>query len=172
MKIRLSLILAVGAVLFLHGCFVTRSGMRASGLGTWPPQSAQCARNANVAFNLMNVSIGGEMTRLFSDPACVSQPVCSGWIGQESRQLSGPVSGQFWLGPTNHQFTISEQDMIGSDARAAAIGQAPAGKRLYRLTFTQTPITGPPQGVVQATAHYGQCVTDIRQTTSSGGQRN
>jgi hypothetical protein len=158
-------ILGLAAMLLLQSCVFTRSAARTSGLGVWPPTSAQCVRNDNVPFNSLNVSIGAELTRLFADPACVAQPSCTGWVAHEHRQLNGPVSGQFWMGPTNHLFTIGEQDTIGSDAHSLALAQTPQGKRLYRLTFVQTVIVGPSMGVVQATASYGQCVADIIDTT-------
>jgi len=163
---RLHFILAAGAVLLLQGCTVSRIAVRSgdqvttAALGSWPPTSAQCVRNDPVPFNWNGVSIGGELTRLFAEPSCVAQPVCFDWAVKESRQLTGPVSGQFWMGPSNHQFPKAEQDSIGQLARTAALAQAPANKWLIRLTFTNPIIVGggASTGVVQAKADYGRCL--------------
>ncbi len=163
---RLHYILASGAALLLQSCTELRTVVRTgehfttAALGSWPPTSTQCVRNDPVPFDWNGTSVGGEMTRLFADPLCVAQPVCFDWGVKESRQLTGPVSGQFWMGPSNHPFTTVDQDAIGQLARTAALAQAPSNKSLIRLTFTQTIIVGggPSTGVVQARADYGRCL--------------
>lgn len=129
--------------------------------GTWPPVSALCPRNNGISF----YSIGGELTSLHAASHCVPQPTCRGWINTEHRQLGGPDSGSAWMGLTNHIFSILDQDSIVNTARASAIAHTPAGKRFYRLKFEQAVIvaTGPDSGVVQATAYYGQCISDVTQ---------
>ncbi|HVQ08631.1 MAG TPA: hypothetical protein VMS43_09370 [Allosphingosinicella sp.] len=165
------IIFLAAAMLFMQGCTIQNGATRTRGLGAWPPSSAQCTRNNPVPFAVMNVSISAELNRLFADPACVAQPTCAGWVARENHQLSGPVSGQFWMGGTNHQFSLAEQDAIGGDARALAVAQTPSGKRLYRLTFDQAVITGGSTGVVQATAYYGQCISDITEPSRPETQR-
>lgn len=163
---RLHYMLAAGAALLLQGCTVSRTAVRTgdqvatAALGSLPPTSTQCVRNDPVPFDWNGVSIGGELTRLFADPLCVAQPVCFDWAVKESRQLTGPVSGQFWMGPSNHQFTTADQNSIGQLTRSAALAQAPSNKSLIRLTFAQAIIVGggTSTGVVQATGHYGRCL--------------
>jgi hypothetical protein len=163
---RLHYLLAAGAALLLQGCTVSRTAVPTGGplattsLGSWPPTSIQCVRNDPVPFNWNGASIGGELTRLFADPLCVAQPVCFDWGAKENRPLTGPVSGQFWMGPSNSQFTKADQDSIGQLARSAALAQAPSNKSLIRLTFAQPIIVGggSSTGVVQATANYGRCL--------------
>lgn len=162
--------LAAGAALLVQGCTIFHSGASTRGqtttaaggnaLGGWPPTSAQCLRNDPVPFDWNGASIGGELTRLFADPACVTQPVCFDWGAKENRPLSGSFSGQFWMGLSNHQFTTAEQNSIGTEARAVAAAQTPVNKSLIRLTFDQAVIVagGPSTGVVQARAYYGRCL--------------
>lgn len=137
--------------------------------GTWPPTSAQCQRTDDVAFSWQTGTISGELNRLHADPHCVPQPTCRLWQGSEHHLLIGTAIGNgHWYGLTNFLFDSTDQDAIIIDARANAIAHTPAGKEFNRLTFSQAVFTGPedvagsPQishGMIQATAHYGSCVS-------------
>jgi hypothetical protein len=169
MKIGHLLVSCATATLMLQGCVFTRKGLRTSGLGAWPPTSAQCVRNNGVPFYSGTNSIGKELTRLFADPACVAQSNCSGWVEKESHYMpdSNPASN-LWNGLSNHSFTALEQNNIGATARSYATGRTPPGKRLYRLTFDQGIAvgSGPSSGRVDAIAYYGRCIADITATAN------
>jgi hypothetical protein len=114
----------------------------------------------------MTNSIGVELTRLHADPACIAQPTCARWVETSNHQVPdyGPAS-ILWDGDNGHSFTTSEQDTIIARARTYALSQVPAGKRLYRLTFTESTSvpdrSGPSHGYVFATAYYGRCIGGI-----------
>ena len=156
-------LLAASTSLLLQSC-VTGPATSPAWPGAWPPVSAQCVRNDPVPFASQFDSIGGELTRLHADPACVPQPTCAGWTSQEHHQLPGPSTGSSeWSGYTNHMFALAEQNAMIANARATAIAQTPPNKQFYRLTFRNDIVvaTGPAFGFVFAEAYYGQCIADV-----------
>lgn len=147
----------------LQGCIFNQDWERSPGLGGWLPPSSQCVRNNAVPFSSPAQSIGAELTRLFADPACVTQPICTGRVERENYLLpDGNSASEMWNGFSNHFFSIQEQNNIGTTAYNYAMGRRPPGKDLYRLTFDQGIAvgSGPSAGRVFARAYYGRCVKE------------
>jgi hypothetical protein len=111
-----------------------------------------CPRSNAVSW----ISVGAHLTNLHKSPACVPQPACTGQRAPQQVYL-GPVSP---LTPNNQVFTIAMQDAIINNARNWALAQPPAGKQLYRLTFSK--LSASPNSLVVATAFYGYCITRVR----------
>ena len=151
MRQAIKLAILAGVIVALPACPAARPPA-ASWPGTWPPPAGMnCPRSNAVSF----LSAGAHLTNLHESPACVPQPACARQRAPEQKFL-GPA----WFGPSNQALTIAQQDTAIINARNWALAQAPAGKQLYRLTFQS--FFSSPNGVVNATAFYGQCITRVK----------